>query len=151
MAKSGVSGQDLSQTMERLVRLIREISTAGGISPTAASVLSLLGRSGPERLTELARSVGVSQPAMTQLVGRMERDGLVTRTTTAEDRRAVLIALSDHGIAVLEERRAQRAGVLEELLARLTPADQAAIGAALPALDRLVDSVTDSERGNAPA
>ena len=137
-----VSGQDLSHAMERLVRLIREISAAGGISPTTASVLSLLGRQGPERLTEMARSVGISQPAMTQLISRMERDGLVTRASAPEDRRAVLVVLSDHGEAVLAERREQRAGVLGELLARLDPADQAAIGAALPALDRLVDSVT---------
>jgi len=136
------TGQELSIAMEQLVRLIREISSAGGISPTAASVLTRLGHSGPERLTELARTVGVSQPAMTQLVSRMERDGLVARTTAPEDRRAVLVELSDHGRAVLAERRAQRAGVLDELLGRLDPADQAAIGAALPALGRLVDSVT---------
>lgn len=137
-----ITGRQLSVMLERLVRLIREISTAGGISPTAASVLSQLGRTGATGLSELARATGVSQPAMTQLITRMERDGLVTRAAAENDRRVVLIALADHGRKVLEERRSERAGVLDALLATLGADDQAAIAAALPALERLVEAST---------
>ncbi|MEP9380933.1 MarR family transcriptional regulator [Nocardioides sp. KR10-350] len=143
MKTSQISGTELSLALERLVRLIREISAGGGVSPTAATVLSRLRRMGPTRLTELARAEGLSQPGTTQLVTRMERDGLVHRTAAAEDRRAVLVEISDEGRAVLDERRAHRAAVLDDLLARLDPDDQAAIAAALPALDRLVDGVSD--------
>jgi len=137
-----ISGRQLSVTLESLVRLIREISTAGGISPTASSVLARLGRTGPTGLSELARATGVSQPAMTQLITRMERDGLVTRAAAEGDRRVVLVALADHGRTVLEERRSERAGVLDALLATLDADDQAAIAAALPALERLVAAST---------
>ena len=136
-----MSGRELSVTLENLVRLTREISTAGGISPTAASVLARLGRIGPTGLSELARRTGVSQPAMTQLITRMERDGLVTRAAADGDRRVTLIALADLGRQVLEERRTERADVLDDLLGSLRAEDQSAIAAALPALERLVASV----------
>ncbi|SDK45172.1 DNA-binding transcriptional regulator, MarR family [Nocardioides sp. YR527] len=130
--------------MERLVRLVREVSTAGEVSTTGAAVLARLGRLGGQRITDLARAEGVSQPAMTQLVNRLEQDGLVLRTSDSADRRGVLVETTDRGREVTTARRTQRAEVLEAALERLDGADRTAIAAALPALDRLVDAVLDS-------
>ncbi|MFJ9387959.1 MarR family winged helix-turn-helix transcriptional regulator [Nocardioides sp. NPDC101246] len=139
-----VTGRDLAPTMERLVRLVREVSTAGEVSTTGAAVLARLGRLGGQRITDLARAEGVSQPAMTQLVNRLEQDGLVLRTADSADRRGVLVETTDRGREVTSARRTQRAEVLEAALERLDGADRTAIAAALPALDRLVDAVLDS-------
>ncbi|MER5918095.1 MarR family transcriptional regulator, partial [Streptomyces sp. NPDC001982] len=62
---SGGSGEELVVALEQLVRYVRQVSTAGGLSMAASSVLGRLGREGPQRLTELARAEGVSQPGMT--------------------------------------------------------------------------------------
>ena len=140
---TGVSGADLATTLERLLRLTREMSTAGDLSSTAATVLYRLARSGPSRITDMAHTAGVSQPAMSQLIGRLEQDGLVDRAAGGDDRRAVLVAISDPGRAVIGARRAQRAAVFDEALARLDAVDRAAIAAALRALDRLVDAVVE--------
>jgi DNA-binding MarR family transcriptional regulator len=78
---------------------------------------------------------------MSQLVGRLEQDGLVARAVDGDDRRAVLVAISDPGRAVIGVRRAQRAAIFDEALGRLDDGDRAAIAAALPALDRLVDAI----------
>ncbi|MFC8731145.1 MarR family winged helix-turn-helix transcriptional regulator [Luteimicrobium sp. NPDC057192] len=124
-----------------MLRLTREMSTAGDLSSTAASVLYRLARSGPSRVTDMAHAAGVSQPSMSQLVGRLEQDGLVDRAVDGDDRRAVLVAISDPGRAVIGARRAQRAALFDEALGRLDDGDRVAIAAALPALDRLVDAV----------
>jgi DNA-binding MarR family transcriptional regulator len=124
--------------------MVREVSTAGDISPTAATVLGVLARSGAQRVTDLARIAGVSQPAMTQLVNRLTQQGMLARVADDADRRAVLAEVTDAGREVLEARRGQRAGVLDAALARISDEDRAAIAAALPALDRLVDAVLDS-------
>ncbi|MGT2462822.1 MarR family winged helix-turn-helix transcriptional regulator [Sinomonas atrocyanea] len=129
-----------SLLLEQLVRRLRTISSVGGISTSAASALGRLGAEGPLRITELAQAEGVSQPAMTQLVARMSADGLVARTAPEGDRRGVLVVVTEHGRDVLERRRARRVAFLDELLGGLDPADRAAIAAALPALERLVDS-----------
>lgn len=123
---------------------MREVSTAGDVSPTAATVLAGLARRGPQRVTDLARVAGVSQPAMTQLVNRLTQQGMLARVADDADRRAVLVEVTHAGREVLETRRGQRAGVLDAALARVSAGDRAAIAAALPALDRLVDAVLDS-------
>ncbi|EGD40798.1 MarR family winged helix-turn-helix transcriptional regulator [Nocardioides sp. WG-D5] len=144
MSTTPASGRDLSLSLEKVVRLVREVSTAGDISPTAATVLGVLARTGAQRVTDLARTAGVSQPAMTQLVNRLTRQGMLARVADDADRRAVLVEITDAGREVLEARRGQRAGVLDAALARVSAEDRAAIAAALPALDRLVDAVLDS-------
>lgn len=136
------SGTGLVQVIEPLVRYARRIATAGDLSPAAASALARLGRDGPQRLTDLARAEGVSQPGMTQLVTRMERDGLVRRGEHAEDRRAVLVTATADGLALADRRRAERATALGQLIDRLDPADQDAIAAALPALARLAETAS---------
>lgn len=136
-----LTGSDLAAAMERVVRLVREMSTAGDVSSTAAAVLTTLGRQGPSRVTDLARREGVSQPAMSQLVNRLESEGLVARATDSEDRRGVLVEVSERGRGVIEARRTQRAEILGAALERLDADDQQAIAAALPALGRLVEAV----------
>jgi DNA-binding MarR family transcriptional regulator len=130
----------LGAVLERVARLVRRLGIAGDLSLTAATVVARLVGDGPQRLTELAAGEGLSQPGMTQLVSRLERDGLVRRTASAGDRRGVLVAVTDAGAELVTRRRAERAAALDDLLGRLDPADQAAIAAALPALARLADA-----------
>jgi DNA-binding MarR family transcriptional regulator len=42
-------------------------------------------------------------PDVTRLVDRLEADGLVERRRTAEDRRVVLVAITDNGLSLLAE------------------------------------------------
>jgi DNA-binding MarR family transcriptional regulator len=107
------------------------------LSLTAASTLRRLERSGPHRLCELHAPEGVSQPAMTQLVTRLEREGLASRGGDPDDGRAVVVTITDAGRAAIARRRAGRQQALSTLLQRLPAEDHAAIVAALPALDRL--------------
>jgi DNA-binding MarR family transcriptional regulator len=120
---------------------IRYLSERAGLTMAASAVLNRLNREGPSRLTVLATKEGVSQPSMTQLIQRMERQGLVTRMTDTEDGRVALVALTEEGIAVLEARKQVRRDRLADLLTTLT-ADEAralalAAEVALPILRRL--------------
>jgi DNA-binding MarR family transcriptional regulator len=134
------TGAELVVVLEQLVTFIRQVSTAGDLSATASSTLNRLGRDGALGVTELAQAQRASQPGMTQLVTRMEREGLVRRTAKTDDRRTVLVEATEAGLELLKRRRAERADALQETLDRLDPEDQAAIAAALPALARLVES-----------
>ena len=90
-------------------------------------------------MTDLAAAELVSQPTMTVLVNRLEQDGLVRKTRDAEDARAVLVEITEVGRAQLSEVRAGRAAVLQTRLDRLDDEARAALAAALPALDQLLD------------
>ncbi|HTZ92547.1 MAG TPA: MarR family transcriptional regulator [Streptosporangiaceae bacterium] len=128
---------DVVAGLERLVSLIRRLSPPG-MSLTSAATLNTLERSGPCRLTALAAAEGVTQPAMTQLVGRLTEAGLVTRCADPEDGRVVHVQLTDEGREFVARRRAVRAERLSGMLARLSKADQDALAAALPAITALV-------------
>lgn len=132
------AGADFVVVLEQLLRLFRQLTTAGDLSTAASSALSRLLRDGPMRLTELANAEAASQPGMTQLVTRMEREGLVRRNAARDDRRAVLVTATEAGADLMQRRRAERAEALQRMLAQLDPADQAAVVAAIPALARLV-------------
>src|SRR5580692_3256708 len=129
----------VAAALERLIGLFRSLSPPSGLSLTAAATLATLERSGPSRLTSLAAREGVTQPAMTQLIARLQESGLVSRTADPADGRVVQVRLTDEGRATLARRRAVRAERLAEVLARLSPAEQAALAAALPAIDALAN------------
>ena len=126
--------------MERLVRLFRAINTADGLSLTAAATLATLERSGPCRLTSLAVGEGVTQPAMTQLIARLQEAGLVDRAADPSDGRVVQVRITEAGRALLARRRAARAERLTLILDRLSPRDLAALEAALPAIEALANA-----------
>ena len=107
------------------------------LSRSAASVLGTLRDLGPTRITELAQLEAVTQPTMTTLVTRLERDGLVTRSPDPADARAVLAGITDEGLARLASMRAARAAVLDAALDELEPRDREALQNALPVLEKL--------------
>jgi DNA-binding MarR family transcriptional regulator len=134
----------LSTTLERVVTMVRRLMPSQPMSLTAVSVLRSLETSGATRLTELATAQGVTQPAMTQLVTRLERDGYVERGGSPHDARVVLVSLTQSGEEFLRHRREMRAAHLSDLLDRLPADDRAQILAALPALNLLAVLGQDS-------
>jgi len=111
---------------------------------TAAATLGTLDRFGPFRLTALAAAEGVTQPAMTQLVGRLADSGLVARSADPDDGRVVYVEITQEGRDMVARRRAARADRLSMLMARLSPADQDALAAALPAINALASLRRDN-------
>ncbi|MET7935869.1 MarR family transcriptional regulator [Streptomyces sp. NPDC005322] len=143
---AGAAREEVAEALEQLAFLAVRQLTNRDISFTAASTLGRLSREGPSRLTALAADQSVTQPSMTQLIQRLERQGLVTRVDDPHDGRVVLVAITDDGRELLAERRRGRTNRLAELLATLSPEDEqalaAAVRAAAPAFQRLVENAT---------
>jgi DNA-binding MarR family transcriptional regulator len=133
--------ENLADELDRRLTTLWQILGRRGkreLSRTAASVLATLRDAGPRRITELAESEAIAQPTVTTLVGRLERDGFVERRTDPGDARAVLVHLTPAGLDRLNEMRAAREAVLEARLRTLTADERAALAAALPVLDKLI-------------
>jgi DNA-binding MarR family transcriptional regulator len=135
---------EVAAGLSRLFALLRWLSPAG-LSLTSGATLATLERSGPCRLTTLAASEGVTQPAMTQLVARLADAGLVARCADPDDGRVVSVELTPAGRDLLARRRAIRAERLSVLMARLSQADQDALAAALPAINALTSVHRDEQ------
>src|SRR6516162_6787191 len=87
----------IAADLERIVGMFRSLTPPSGLSMTAGATLASLERLGPQRLTVLATREGVTQPAMTQLISRLEDSGLVRREASPEDGRVVLVVITDEG------------------------------------------------------
>jgi MarR family transcriptional regulator, transcriptional regulator for hemolysin len=89
-------------------RIARGLSRVGdarlrelGFATAQWPVLSMLKDGAARSQTDLARLAKVEQPTMAQLLGRMERDGLIHREPDPADRRSSLISLTDAARAKL--------------------------------------------------
>lgn len=140
---------ELAVALEELLRLFRRLNPTGGLSLTAAATLASLDREGPARLTELATQQGVSQPAMTQLVTRLQESGLAARVPDPDDGRVVRVHLTETGRAELADRRTVRTARLGTLFDRLSADEKAALFAALPAIGTLTRLVAAPHEGAA--
>ncbi len=85
---------------------VRDTGADRGVSREAWAVMEHLSEAGPLTVTEAARHFARSQAAMSEIVTRLERRGLLTRFTDERDRRRTLVWLSRDGVAAW--RRAQR-------------------------------------------
>jgi DNA-binding MarR family transcriptional regulator len=136
--ESGSLAHDLGDAIARLNSRLRRDVVEAGVSLARARTLATLDREGGRRLTDLALLEQVAQPTMSALIGRLEADGLVSRSGDEADGRTVFATITDAGrecLARLIERRSER---LERALAALPADDRAVISAALPALARLL-------------
>jgi DNA-binding MarR family transcriptional regulator len=104
-----------------LLRRVRRVDSLTGLTPSRASVLSVLVFGGPRTLGELAKAEQVSAPTMTRLVSGLEADGLVRRAASTRDRRVVVAHATPEGQRRLRQGRERRVAELAELMAGLGP------------------------------
>ena len=112
----------LAQYADVWCALDRELGDNHGLSASEFEVLERLGE-GPDdcpgmRVQELAGAVHLSQSALSRLIGRLEKDGLVIRSMCAEDRRGVFVHLTDEGIDRYRAARPTHRSVLASTLTK---------------------------------
>ncbi|KRV48226.1 MarR family transcriptional regulator [Wenjunlia vitaminophila] len=102
--------------------LDRQLNERHGIGASEFEVLDRLSDAcvtagkPPLRVQELAETVHLSQSALSRLIGRLEKDGLVTRAMCADDRRGVRVCLTDEGRSRCDAARPTHRAVLARLL-----------------------------------
>jgi DNA-binding MarR family transcriptional regulator len=111
-------------------------------SLTCRSVWAMLDDNSPLRLSTLAAATGVSQPAITQLVRRLDREGLVTRLIDANHAQATLVAISESGSALRAQLRQSLGERLVDLLSTSSPEEQARLGLAMRVAPPLLQQLT---------
>jgi DNA-binding MarR family transcriptional regulator len=130
----------MAEALDEVTRFVfRQLETLREISFSAVATLGTLDSSGPCRLTELAGREGISQPSMTAMVSRLERQGLVERRHDPSDGRIVLVAITAAGQDMLQRRQAGRVAFLSSLMGALPPAEQRALANAAAALHHMTD------------
>lgn len=85
----------------------------------AAAAIALIGHAPGLSIERLRRALALSHPGTVRLVDRLVEDGVVVRSTAAEDRRAVALRLTPSGeaadAAILSARQASLSAALDAL------------------------------------
>jgi DNA-binding MarR family transcriptional regulator len=91
-----------------------------GITSTQASMLLMLATGKCFAAAELAREYGIDASAVTRLIDRLEKRGLLLRVRSEKDRRVVHLRLTDEGYALAARLPPIYQGVSDKLLANFT-------------------------------
>jgi DNA-binding MarR family transcriptional regulator len=124
--------------LARLTRTLRRREPAQ-LGHGAVAALATIEAHGPLRVGDLAAKEGVRAPTMTRIVAALAADGYVTREADPSDARASLVRATPGGTELVRGTRAARSRLLGRRLDALDPAQRAALAAALPVLEALVD------------
>ena len=131
---------DLRIAVLRLGRRMRLERVDGDVTDGQLSVLFVLAKHGPQTLGSLSDYDRVSAPSMNRTVNRLVGNGLVTRESSPEDGRKVLIDLTAAGQAIVTETKARRAAWFAQQLSTLSVEQLAVLDAAAPIMSGLADS-----------
>lgn len=108
----------------RMHRLFNNLLRQAGASLAQLKLLDLIDRCGTLRSTDIAEALGQAPRTVTDALDGIERDGLITRTVDAADRRVKRISLTESGRKVLRDAAPCREAYTFQLLEVLTAAEK---------------------------
>src|SRR3954452_7140890 len=97
----------------------------GGLSLSQHQCLLALGDEDGLRIGEIAARAGIAAPTATRMLDSLERNGVVERRHSSEDRRAITIHLTDDGRRQLKRKRRDVEGKLSAIYDSLPQAERA--------------------------
>ena len=128
MANKKASQEGKQALAGRLMLALRRSSAAGvlhsqaiarrvGVNSSDLECLDLILMKGPSTAGEIARHTGLTSGAVTGLIDRLERLGLVERAADPDDRRKVVVRVREDGIAPIAAYFAPMEKTMQALLA----------------------------------
>jgi DNA-binding MarR family transcriptional regulator len=140
--------EDLIVAMEALAAHINRTSSPAlfrtlaevDLSFTQVKALFTLER-GERSVGEIGAALGLSLPATSRAVDGLSQRGFVVRRESAEDRRSKLVALTPQGREVLEACMTGRRAAMERFVESLSDSERSALHSALlPIVERIAPS-----------
>lgn len=130
--------------LAQAVRRARGATTGApeaGLTLSQYALLEGLTSRADARVQELAGSAGISPSTATRILDALERRGIVRRTRSPEDRRAVAVSLTEHGEQLLRAQQEWLRGRQRAFYASLPPAEQELAPDLLLRLAALIDDL----------
>lgn len=123
----------LVEALYGLSSIRRELQRLAGIehAVAAVSVLSILGKAGPSRISDIADGLQVNLSVASRHLHALQEKGFVERIADPEDGRSSLVAISPAGREKLEAAHRRLADGLADSLADWKPAEVSALAGGL--------------------
>lgn len=130
----------------RLSRRLRSERPESTVSLSALSLLSTLHRSGPMPAARLAQAERLQPQSLSRLIAQLDRDGLIKRQPGKEDRRTLILEITEAGRRALSHDMTARRIWLEGAMRKvLVPGERAMLAHAAVAMLRLANEGAEAE------
>lgn len=138
---------DINNTLnEVLVKLFRDINTIEerairtgeyrDVTTNDMHVIEAIGMEDAKNMTSVARELEVTTGTLTISINGLVKKGYVNRTRSEEDRRVVLISLSDKGVRAYLHHQKFHEQMIDDVIAGLSEEEQYILEQALLKLNR---------------
>src|SRR4051812_29571364 len=125
----------------RRARGARSRATGDWLTLSQYGLVEPVARQPEARIRELAEGAGITAPTATRILDALERRGIVRRTRSATDRRAVAVTLTPEGRRLFEAQHAWVRQRERALYGDLAPRERAIATRVLDGLTRLIDDL----------
>jgi DNA-binding MarR family transcriptional regulator len=139
---------EVDQILEAIVylytesrRITKELARRAELTGPQLTVLKMLEGVGDLSLTELSERIRAQNSTVTGIIDRMEREGLVLRARSTEDRRVVRISLTDKGAKIARDIDVEPMEIFRAALESLSPNEMRDLFKILTKIARRVQSI----------
>ena len=117
-----------TRAAESLAARLARGETTGGLTVSQFGTLESLYHLGPMSQSDICAKLLKSSGNITLVIDNLERRGLVHRQRDSEDRRVVIVSLTEQGRELIERIFPGHVKAIEEQMSVLTPEEQATLG-----------------------
>jgi DNA-binding MarR family transcriptional regulator len=136
----------------RLSRRLRSERPDSAVSLSAIGMLSTLHRSGPMPAARLAQAERLQPQSLSRLIAQLDRDGLIKRRPGKEDRRTLILEITEAGRRALSHDMTARRAWLERAMRKvLVPGEREMLAHAAVAMLRLANEGAEANEGSDPS
>ncbi len=128
----------LRQVHENFTHVI-QMSDENGLSYGQIFLLFMIYRKKSIKTTDIAKHFGITPGAATAIADKLENLGLIERARDKDDRRVVVISLSELGLSVVENKRQKNVALFEEILQDFSLEE---ILSVIQSLNKISDAIT---------
>lgn len=125
---------DLVLTFSKMLNFNSEIENLRAIE---LYVLLYIAQRGPQKMSELAQTFSMTRSNITFLIDSIEEKGFVTRIRSDEDRRVIMIDLTEKGKGIYEQILSDFSKLINEVSSHIPPEDLLVMADGFERLSRL--------------
>ena len=127
-------------------RFFAVILTQAGLTLPQYALLNQLVASGTIPMTEAAKQLKITKPAVTNLVDRLEESRCLRRLPHAKDRRIFLLEIQPKGMAIVRKAQGQVLDILLQALSEFSDQDQKIITQFYAALVQHLTAISNTPK-----
>lgn len=126
-------------------RITKDLAARHGVTGPQLAVVKMLEPVGKLSLSELSWKIRARNSTVTGIIDRMEREGLVERRRSEDDRRVIHITLTRKGQRLASEIPVEPVQIFRQILSELSARDAAELSRILTRLARRVRELVEEK------